>query len=143
MSALKILHTADWHIGSFPGPEIGGENARFLDVMEQLNQLTQRAVQEDTDIILVSGDIFHQAKVWSDRGLKEQSLCISVLRDMSQIAPVVVMRGTPNHDSEEQFKTLSAVFTDNDRVHIVTRPGIDFYTCKNGQRQRNRLNPSK
>lgn len=133
MSALKILHTADWHIGSFPGPEIGGENARFLDVMEQLNQLTQRAVQEDPDIILVSGDIFHQAKVWSDRGLKEQSLCISVLRDMSQIAPVVVMRGTPNHDSEEQFKTLSAVFTDNDRVHIVTRPGIDFYTCKNGQ----------
>ena len=68
MSALKILHTADWHIGSFPGPEIGGENARFLDVMEQLNQLTQRAVQEDPDIILVSGDIFHQAKVWSDRG---------------------------------------------------------------------------
>lgn len=26
---LKVLHTGDWHIGSFPGPEVGGQNARF------------------------------------------------------------------------------------------------------------------
>ena len=24
---LKVLHTGDWHIGSFPGPEVGGQNA--------------------------------------------------------------------------------------------------------------------
>lgn len=23
---LKVLHTGDWHIGSFPGPEVGGQN---------------------------------------------------------------------------------------------------------------------
>ena len=27
MSDIKILHTADWHIGSFSGPEKNGENA--------------------------------------------------------------------------------------------------------------------
>ena len=29
---LKVLHTGDWHIGSFPGPEVGGQNARFQDI---------------------------------------------------------------------------------------------------------------
>ena len=28
---LKVLHTGDWHIGSFPGPEVDGQNARFQD----------------------------------------------------------------------------------------------------------------
>lgn len=24
---LKVLHTGDWHIGSFPGPEVDGQNS--------------------------------------------------------------------------------------------------------------------
>lgn len=131
--AIRVLHTADWHIGSFPGPEINGENGRFLDVQSILNQLVTVAEQELPDFILIAGDVFHQAKVWSDRGLKEQALCVNILRRLACIAPVLVMRGTPNHDSEEQFRTLETALAGDDRISIVTKPGIDFYTGKSGQ----------
>ena len=44
--ALKILHTGDWHIGSYPGPETNGENARYHDVLRCLNCLVETAAQE-------------------------------------------------------------------------------------------------
>ena len=33
---MKILHTADWHIGSFKGPEKEGVNLRSEDTMKCL-----------------------------------------------------------------------------------------------------------
>ena len=108
--ALKILHTGDWHIGSYPGPETNGENARYHDVLRCLNCLVETAAQEKPGIIIISGDIFHQARVWSDRGLKESRAAIQIIRSLSQVAPVVVLRGTPNHDSEQQFEMLKTAY---------------------------------
>ena len=68
---LKVLHTGDWHIGSFPGPEVGGQNARFQDICRCLDFQAMYAEEHRPDLIVVSGDIFHQARVWSDRGLRE------------------------------------------------------------------------
>ena len=68
---LKVLHTGDWHIGSFPGPEAGGQNARFQDICRCLDFQAMYAEEHRPDLIVVSGDIFHQARVWSDRGLRE------------------------------------------------------------------------
>ena len=50
--ALKILHTGDWHIGSYPGPETNGENARYHDVFRCLNCLVETAAQEKPGIIM-------------------------------------------------------------------------------------------
>lgn len=127
--ALKVLHSGDWHIGSFPGPEVGGENARYLDIVRCLNHLVETAAQEKPDISIISGDIFHQARVWSDRGLKESRAAIETIRRLSQIAPVVVLRGTPNHDSEQQFEMLKDRFCGDDGVYIITQPElITVYT---------------
>ena len=65
---LRVLHTADWHIGSFPGPEVGGENARLKDIETCLGALVREASVERPDLAVISGDVFHQARVWSDRG---------------------------------------------------------------------------
>lgn len=132
--ALKVLHTGDWHIGSYPGPEINGENARYHDVLRCLNSLVETAAQETPDITIVSGDIFHQARVWSDRGLKESRAAIQTIRSLSQIAPVVVLRGTPNHDSEQQFEMLKTAFTGDDSVHIITQPELITVHTYNGQK---------
>lgn len=43
---MKILHTADWHIGSFKGPEKEGVNLRSEDTMKCLrsrNTATNRS----------------------------------------------------------------------------------------------------
>lgn len=44
---MKILHTADWHIGSFKGPEKEGVNLRSEDTMKCLRSLVETAEKEN------------------------------------------------------------------------------------------------
>lgn len=132
--AIRILHTGDLHIGNFPGPEENGENVRFKDICKCLDALVDGAKREKPDIAVIAGDIFHQARVWSDRGLKEQQTAVRFLRELEHVCPVVVMRGTPNHDSEEQFKTLESTFYDDDSVHIITQPEVGTYHSYDGKK---------
>lgn len=132
--AIRVLHTGDLHIGNFPGPEQNGENVRFKDICKCLDALVAGAKEAKPDIAVIAGDIFHQARVWSDRGLKEQQTAVKFLRELEQICPVVVMRGTPNHDSEEQFKTLESTFYGDDSVHIITQPDAGTYHSYDGKK---------
>lgn len=122
--AIRVLHTGDLHIGNFPGPEKNGENARYLDICKCLAALVEGAKEQKPGIAVIAGDIFHQARVWSDRGLKEQQTAVKFLRELSAICPVVVMRGTPNHDSEQQFEMLKTAFEDDGEVKIITEPQV-------------------
>ena len=131
--AIRVLHTGDLHIGNFPGPEKNGENARYLDICNCLDALVEGAREQKPGIAVIAGDIFHQARVWSDRGLKEQQTAVKFLRELSAVCPVVVMRGTPNHDSESQFEMLKTAFEGDDSVHIVTEPGVDTYHSYDGK----------
>ena len=131
---LKVLHTGDWHIGSFPGPEVGGQNARFQDICRCLDFQAMYAEEHRPDLIVVSGDIFHQARVWSDRGLRESRTAIDHIRRLSNVAPTVVLRGTPNHDSEEQFEMLTTAFYGDDSVGVVTEPEVLHIHTYHGQR---------
>lgn len=122
---LRVLHTADWHIGSFPGPEVGGENARLKDIETCLGALVREASVERPDLAVISGDVFHQARVWSDRGLREARIAIQYIEDLSRTGcHVCVLRGTPNHDSEEQFNMLHAYFDGRDDVTIMDKPDV-------------------
>lgn len=131
---LKVLHTGDWHIGSFPGPEVGGQNARFQDICRCLDFQAMYAEEHRPDLIVVSGDIFHQARVWSDRGLRESRTAIDHIRRLSNLAPTIVLRGTPNHDSEEQFEMLTTAFYGDDSVSVVTEPEVLHIHTYHGQR---------
>lgn len=122
--AIRVLHTGDLHIGNFPGPEKNGENARYLDICKCLDALVAGAREQKPGIAVIAGDIFHQARVWSDRGLKEQQTAVKFLRELSAICPVVVMRGTPNHDSEQQFEMLKTALEGNGEVKIITEPQV-------------------
>ena len=122
--AIRVLHTGDLHIGNFPGPEKNGENARYLDICKCLDALVEGAREQKPGIAVIAGDIFHQARVWSDRGLKEQQTAVKFLRELSDVCPVVVMRGTPNHDSESQFEMLKTAFEGNGEVKIITEPQV-------------------
>lgn len=121
---MKILHTADWHIGNFPGPEKDGRNLRADDTGMCIQHLHDIALLKKPQMILISGDLFHQARVWADRGLHEVEVAIRALTALSNICPVVVMRGTPNHDGSEQFSMLKAHFYGDDSVHIITEPEV-------------------
>ena len=122
---MKILTTADWHLGSFRGPEEDGENLRAADTIRCLNELVQVAGKERPELVLVSGDIFDRAEIWQGRSHKEVLQARRVIMELSKAARfVVVMRGTPNHDSAEAFEELKAHFELIGNVEVVTEPRV-------------------
>lgn len=122
---LKVLHTADWHLGNFPAPASKSRtNLRYLDICAYIEYLIAKAKELDPDIIIIAGDVFHQAKTWSDRGLQETNAIVGYINQLSAIAPVCVLRGTPNHDGKMHYNLLSTALHDNDRVYIIDEPCV-------------------
>lgn len=122
---MKILHTADWHIGTFKGPEKDGINLRSLDTKKCLETMVEKAREEKPELVLVSGDIFHLGRTWSDRCCKEVILAMRIINELATAADhVIVMRGTPNHDGEGPFEVLSEHFAEKPNVYIVMEPMV-------------------
>ncbi len=122
---MKILHTADWHIGTFRSPVQDGVNLRTEDTKRCLNELIRVAKEERPDYSLVSGDVFHVGRLWSDRCCEEIIMAIHYIKELAAVSKeVVVMRGTPNHDGTGQFNVLSEMFEGAPNVHVVTTPQV-------------------
>ncbi len=125
MQPLKILHTADWHIGSFPCPASKDKtNFRFLDICSYIEFLISQAETLKPDIIIIAGDVFHQAKTWSDRGLQETNTIVKYIASLSEIAPVCVLRGTSNHDGKMHFDLLTTALGNRDNICIIDEPCV-------------------
>lgn len=123
---LKILHTADWHLGNFPAPASKTkQNLRYLDICSYIEFLIRKAQQEKPDIIIVAGDIFNQAKTWSDRGLQETNTIVEYISLLADIAPICILRGTPNHDGKMHYDLLSTALRDKSDVYIVDEPCVE------------------
>lgn len=122
---IKILHTADWHLGTFRSPVKDGVNLRSEDTKKCLDEMVRVAQEEKPDYSLLSGDIFDVGKLWSDRCCEEIITATHYIRELAAVSKqVVVMRGTPNHDGVGQFNVLSVMFADCENVHIVTTPQV-------------------
>jgi len=125
---MKILHTADWHLGTFRSPVKDGVNLRTEDTKRCLDELVRVAKEEQPDYSLISGDVFHVGRLWSDRCCEEIITAIHYIRELAAVSKqVVVMRGTPNHDGAGQFNVLSEMFADCQNVHIVITPQVIFF----------------
>lgn len=122
---MKILHTADWHLGTFRSPVKDGVNLRTEDTKRCLDELIRMAKEEQPDYSLISGDVFHVGRLWSDRCCEEIITAIHYIRELATASKqVIVMRGTPNHDGAGQFNVLSEMFADCQNVHIVITPQV-------------------
>jgi DNA repair exonuclease SbcCD ATPase subunit/DNA repair exonuclease SbcCD nuclease subunit len=103
---------------------------RMANTMKCLDVLVETARAEQPDVILVAGDIFHQARVWSDRALTEVIAATSCLNSLGEIAPVVVLYGTPNHDGQAQFDALEEMVESS--VDFFRAPGLMKFNTKSG-----------
>lgn len=122
---IKILQTADWHLGTFRSPVKDGVNLRTEDTKNCLDELVRVAKKERPDYSLISGDVFHVGRLWSDRCCEEIITAIHYIRELAAVSKqVIVMRGTPNHDGAGQFNVLSEMFKGVPNVHIVTMPQV-------------------
>lgn len=122
---IKILHTADWHLGSPRSPVKDGVNLRTEDTKRCLDELVRAVRLEQPDYVLISGDVFDVGRLWSDRCCEEIITAIHYIRELAAVSKqVIVMRGTPNHDGAGQFNVLSEMFADCQNVHIVVTPQV-------------------
>lgn len=122
---MKILHTADWHIGKFKGPTEDGINLRSLDTINCLKYMVSIAKDERPDLVCISGDIFHQEQVGPERYSDEMLAAVDIIEGLSECSKfVVVMRGTPNHDGKNQFRVLTKMLEKNKKVAVITTPQV-------------------
>lgn len=144
---MRILHTADWHVGELTGPVVNGRNARMMDTLKCVDFLTTKALEEDVDAILIAGDIFDKSKLWADNMLEQFTLVADHLRIATRI-PVVLMFGTANHDNDKAFFLLDdmripgltvlrhpeirAIQTKSGPLQVAAVPGLDkgYYRSK-------------
>ena len=86
---MKLLHTADWHLGK----RLYGVD-RLDEARRALDEIAEIAREETPDAILVAGDLLDR------RPVDEEPLgvCLEALAALADIAPVVVVTG--NHDDE-------------------------------------------
>lgn len=122
---MKVLHTADWHIGQFKGPVEDGVNLRSLDTVKCLEYMVEMAREEKPDLVCISGDVFHQEQIGPVRYSDEMVTATRIIDELSKVSKfVVVMRGTPNHDGAGQFRVLTKMLEHNKKVAVVTTPQV-------------------
>ena len=107
---MKILHTSDWHLGhALYNYDRSEEQICFL------NQLTGIVQEEQPDVMVVSGDIYHYStpsaatqKMYTDGLLRIHQACPSMT--------IVVTAG--NHDSSSKLEIDSNLW-DHFRVKVI------------------------
>ena len=110
---MRVLHTADWHLGAKLGT-----HDRHQDHRAALEGLLADAREAEPDLIIHAGDVwdgFHPSHDALHAGLRSLSI-------LGKLAPTVVIRG--NHDSARLFHALEEVFGQEgpNGVTMVTRP---------------------
>ncbi|MDZ4839450.1 MAG: exonuclease subunit SbcD [Bacteroidota bacterium] len=101
--SLKILHTADWHIGKRL------EKFSRIDEQQQVfNHLCELANAQEVDIILVSGDLFDSYKP----DIVSIKLWLNTLVKLTNGGKRVVVVVSGNHDAPEFIDVFSDLVLD-------------------------------
>jgi exonuclease SbcD len=110
IDVVKVLHTADWHVGrALRGRSRAEEHRAVLD------EIATIAVREAVDLVAIAGDIFD---VVAPTAESEQIVYQALLR-LADIAPVVMVAG--NHDSSRRLEAVAPLL-ELGRVHVVAKP---------------------
>jgi exonuclease SbcD len=105
---VKLLHTADWHVGKgLAGRSRAGEHRAVLDETVEL------ARREEVDLVVVAGDLFDSASPSPEA----EHIVFQTLLSLSNVAPVVAIPG--NHDNERRLEAIESLF---ELVHVLVRP---------------------
>lgn len=91
---MKILHTADWHLGKRLE-----QFSRLEEQREVLNEICEVAEQEAVDAVIIAGDLFDNFNPSSEA----QQLLYSTLTRLSALGSRAVIAIAGNHNSPERI----------------------------------------
>lgn len=114
---MKIIHTSDWHIGQTLHQYSRDEEHIFF-----FNQLKKIILEENPDVLIVSGDIFDSALP----SVVSQRLYYHTLADFSKLnddLQIIIVAG--NHDSSSRLEAPRELW---EAFNVTVVGNLDFYT---------------
>lgn len=114
---MKVLHTADWHIGQFFHNFSREEEHKFF-----FDQLKSIIINEKPDVVVVSGDVFHTATPT----IVSQRLYYNFIVDLSRLdsdLQIVITSG--NHDSPSRLEAPRPLW---EAFNVSVVGMIDYHT---------------
>lgn len=127
MAGVKLLHTADWHVGK----GLRGAD-RHQEHRAVLGEIVTIAEREEVDLVVVAGDLFDSS---APPPAAEQLVYEILLGLASTGADVAVIAG--NHDHPGRLRAVAPLLALG-RVHLVTEPsrpnagGLRRFTARDG-----------
>lgn len=124
MHSVRILHTADWHLGK-ENTYLGAmKDARKYEIPVTVKRAVMLCEEENVDVMLIAGDLFDSNRI-------EDSIINEILEIFGQLTRTKVVIALGNHDpltADSPFKNkkLSAntfVLPENDSV-------LEFDNCR-------------
>lgn len=103
---IRLLHFADLHIGveNYGGIDpSSGISSRALDFIHRLDEIVAYATDNDVDLIICAGDIFHSRR---PTPTYQREFAWRLL-DMARLCPVVLLEG--NHDMPTMLKKATSI----------------------------------
>ena len=133
---MKLLHTADIHLGSNAYGRIDastGLNTRLIDAKKSFAFMVEHALKEDIDLFLFCGDAYRTA----DPTPTQQKAFVESLKPISDAGiPIVMIVG--NHDHPVSFGKASALDIFDylsDTTHVFHLPEKTVIETKSGPLQ--------
>lgn len=93
---MRILHTADWHVGR----SIRGRS-RAQEHRQVLQEITDFAAEVKADLVVVAGDLFDVSSPTAE----SEEIVYSTLLGLAEVAPVVAVAG--NHDNPRRLEAVT------------------------------------
>ena len=124
---MRILHTADWHIG-----KIVNEVSMLEDQEYFLNQLIEQLKSLQVDVLIMAGDLYDRAFPPKEAVTLVNSVLTRLIQEVK--IPVFIIAG--NHDSNERVEYGASLFeqsnlyiegTVKEETRKVTVQDTNFY----------------
>lgn len=120
---MKLLHTADWHLGKM----LEGRN-RIEEQRIVLEQMVNIVDKEKPDIVCIAGDIFDNG----NPSAQAQKLCYSTWKRMSRMGRTLVVCIAGNHDNPVRLEACAPLAKEQG-ILILGTPGLRLPSGKYGE----------
>ena len=134
MPVIRFIHFADLHIGveTYGRPDAAsGLSTRMLDFLGALDELVDRAIADDVDLVLFAGDAF---KTREPTQTQQREFARRIRRLVEANIPVFLLIG--NHDLPSAYSRATALEIYDTlaipRVTVRSRPGVSVIETKSG-----------
>jgi exonuclease SbcD len=137
MPKIKVLHTADIHIGienyGYINPETG-MNTRMEDFLKSFDIIINYAIDNSFDMVIFAGDAF---KVQSPTSTHQREFAKRISKLVEAKIPTILLAG--NHDLSNRYGEATSMDVYGalkvEGVYVIERPQFLNINTKNGEVQ--------